>query len=78
MQRGSMKFYKQIFLFNRRAFIAAAIVVIACIIVLCFFHLNTIARWGLVIAIAGTIYLSVGSLFFSYLIYDVSDLYRYI
>jgi hypothetical protein len=72
-----MKFYRQIFLFNKPAFVAAAVVVIACVGLFLLPDLSPFLKIIVIAIAAGTIYLSAGSLFFSYLIYDVSDLYSY-
>lgn len=72
-----MKFYKQIFIFNRPFFNAAAIIILAGAALLCFANFSFPIRIILVAGLISTAYLSIGSLFFSHLIYDLSDLYKY-
>lgn len=77
MYKQGKKFWRQIILFNRPAFIAAGIVLIICLLLLFVFHLPFNIRLLLALVIAGTAWFSIGSVFFSYIIYDGSDLYTF-
>jgi hypothetical protein len=70
-------FFLQIFAFNRSMYVLAAFVFCAAILVLLFFQLSFYWRLGLALLALGSFYFSVASLFFSWLIYDRSDLYTF-
>ena len=70
-------FWKQIFSFNKPAFILSASVIIICTAVLCFFQLVIFLKILLAFIIFGAAYFSFGSLLASYFIYDRSSLYKF-
>ncbi len=72
-----MKFYKQIFYFNKSAFILAGVLVCIGLAVLFLLHLSTFWFWAIIILLLGTLYLTGISLFASYYIYDHSPLYSF-
>ena len=72
-----MKFYQQIFYFNKKAFIAAGVIICLGLIVLLTISLAQIWFWSLLLFVFGTVYFTGISLLASYYIYDRSDLYRF-
>lgn len=70
-------FWRQILIFNRVSFVAAAMISVACVCGLFFFSDSGILKVLLLLLLTGTLYFTFGSVFFSYLIYDRSDLYKF-
>ncbi len=70
-------FWKQIFVFNKKYFLAACCVIACCIVILLCFPIALLWKCLLALVVAGTFYLSVVSLVSSYFIYDRSDLYKF-
>ncbi len=71
-----MKFYKQIFLFNKPMYIVAFVALCIGFAGMYVFR-NSWLFNILIVTNLAAIYLTLGSLFFSYLIYDRSSLYRF-
>ncbi len=70
-------FFLQIFAFNRNMYVLAALVFALAILCLLFFQLPFYGQLALGLLALGSFYFSAASLFFSWMIYDRSDLYTF-
>jgi hypothetical protein len=78
MKKSTRKyFYQQIIIFNRRMYIASGIVIVVFLFLLLFIEWSALMYFFLFSGVFFTLYFSLASVFFSYLIYDRSELYKY-
>ncbi len=70
-------FFLQILLFNKRTYFFSFLLILSIVLTLLIGQFSNTISYLLILAIIGTLYFTVSSLFFSFLIYDYSDLYKF-